>query len=231
MDEEESVLVTTESAEPNGDHASDTFAPSSQYMSIDSHVKRRGQLPIHNQSKVSSRIPSSLQQSHDSSSRSVKSSDDWLDEMDVRRTVPRRHPSPQVLIRPQPRSDVLPYATSKTGLVYDPRMRFHTTFPEQELGEDGHPEDPRRIHAIFEEIRQAGLVRGHENAGEDEREDHCWRISTRPATKPEILLIHTEEHYDFIESLQSKFSPLSILRSLIVDTNTRQDCRRTQSFG
>ncbi|KAF2129034.1 hypothetical protein P153DRAFT_357507 [Dothidotthia symphoricarpi CBS 119687] len=202
MEEEESVVITTEATDLSEDHASSSVAPSRQYMSMNSHIKRRGELPIHNQSRVPSRLPFSLQQSHGSSSRSVRSSDGWPDEMDIRQPAPQRHTSPQVRIPPRPRSDVVPYATSKTGLVYDPRMRFHTTFPEQEIDEDGHPEDPRRIHAIFEEIKQAGLVRGHENADEDEREDHCWRIGIRPATKPEILLVHTEEHYAFVESLQ-----------------------------
>lgn len=76
--------------------------------------------------------------------------------------------------------------------------------------DDIHPEDPRRIHSIFEEIRQAGLV-GSSTAPEDEQtEQHCWRIAIRPASRPEILLIHTEEHYELVKSLQCKPQDLDV---------------------
>jgi histone deacetylase 6 len=83
-------------------------------------------------------------------------------------------------------------------------MRFHAELPDMSINPDDiHPEDPRRIHSIFEEIKQAGLV-GSNTSDEDAEEDQCWRIATRFATRPEILLIHTEQHYNFVASLQSK---------------------------
>jgi acetoin utilization deacetylase AcuC-like enzyme len=93
----------------------------------------------------------------------------------------------------------------------DQVRKFHAELPNMSLSAgDIHPEDPRRIHAIFEEIRQAGLV-GSASAPDDEQtEDHCWRIAIRPATRPEILLIHTVEHYDFVKSLQRKDSFLKL---------------------
>lgn len=81
-------------------------------------------------------------------------------------------------------------------------MRFHAELPDMNINPDDiHPEDPRRIHAIFEELRQAGLV---SSSTSEEDQDHCWRIASRFATRPEILLIHTEEHYDFVKSFQRK---------------------------
>ena len=118
--------------------------------------------------------------------------------------TPARPSSPQVRIPPKPRSSLV-YPTSKTGLVYDPRMRFHAELPDVNINPDDiHPEDPRRIHSIFEEIKQAGLVAS--STSEEDQEDHCWRIATRFATKPEILLIHTEEHYDLVESFEGMYT-------------------------
>jgi histone deacetylase 6 len=74
------------------------------------------------------------------------------------------------------------------------------TIREEEI----HPEDPRRIHEIFQEIQEAGLVQGPEEAEEDAQEDQCWRIQARHATKGEVCLVHTIEHYDFVEALQGK---------------------------
>ena len=96
------------------------------------------------------------------------------------------------------------YVDSRSdNMVYDPRMRFHAELPSETSVEEIHPEDPRRIHSIFEEIREAGLVRGPEHLDNDEHDDFCWRIGIRPAEKHEILLIHTEAHYNFIASLPS----------------------------
>jgi histone deacetylase 6 len=55
-----------------------------------------------------------------------------------------------------PKFKALPYASAQTGLVYDVRMRFHVEAIPTE--DDVHPEDPRRIHAIFEAFVQAGLA-------------------------------------------------------------------------
>lgn len=133
--------------------------------------------------------------------------DDRSDKMDIVRTTPLRRTSPRVRIPPKPRSQALPYATLKTGLVYDPRMRFHAELPSEQSAEDIHPEDPRRIHAIFEEIREAGLVRGPDSSENEENDDYCWRIGIRFAEEHEILTIHTKEHYDFISDLPSKYNP------------------------
>jgi hypothetical protein len=64
-------------------------------------------------------------------------------------------PKVEVLLTPPP-DPVLPYSSSRTGLVYDPRMRYHTEIGANE--DDIHPEDPRRIFEIFNELKNAGLV-------------------------------------------------------------------------
>ena len=198
--EEGSIVVSTEL---NGDSAPDTVDPSdifgdSQTLGIRS---RLDQSPLHRGSKASSRSQtnSTAQLDSTSTSRDARSPD----KMDFTMSTPNRHTIAEVRIPPKLPSTLLPYATSRTGLVYDARMRFHAELPNMSISADDiHPEDPRRIHAIFDEIRQAGLV-GSSSASEDESdENQCWRISPRHATRPEILLIHTEEHYTFVESLQ-----------------------------
>nr|POF11453.1 histone deacetylase clr3 [Quercus suber] len=96
-----------------------------------------------------------------------------------------------------PKADILPYASSQTGLVYDVRMRFHVeTIPSEEVI---HPEDPRRIHAIFEAFVDAGLAWRQGSTG-----DPRWmmgRIDTRLVTKEEVCLVHTEKHWEWIQSV------------------------------
>lgn len=94
----------------------------------------------------------------------------------------------------------LPYATSQTGLVYDVRMRFHV---EPEPTEDDiHPEDPRRIHAIFESFVDAGLAWGDGTKGPS-NEYYMGRIDVRKVTKEEVCLVHTEAHWNWIQSVNT----------------------------
>jgi histone deacetylase 6 len=199
MTEEDSVMVTTEL---NGDTALDTVGLSNLSRRLeDSSPGKKDRLPFHVPFKGSSfsQANGTPKFKTPSSSRPANSPD----KMDFTMSTSGRV-SPEVRVAPKPKSSVLPYASSKTGLVYDARMRFHAEPPNMTLNADDiHPEDPRRIHSIFEEIRQAGLV-GSSSIPEDDSEDHCWRISIRHATRPEILLIHTEEHYAFVKSLGSK---------------------------
>nr|ASV72233.1 histone deacetylase HdaA [Preussia minima] len=126
------------------------------------------------------------------------------DDMDI--TYPSRTMKKvEVRVPPPPRFQPLPYTSSKTGLVYDARMRFHSEPMINEHANDIHPEDPRRIHEIFREIQEAGLVQSPEEESEEEaKNDQCWRIQARFATREEICQIHTNAHYEFVKSLQSK---------------------------
>jgi histone deacetylase 6 len=186
------------STELNGDLTSDTVDPAEIFANFKSPpLPKNEQLPFHSPLKAASLHPPAFQSSEGHVYHSA-SPGAWENG-----TALRRRSSPQVRIPPAPRSLALPYATSRTGLVYDPRMRFHSELPDlASHADDIHPEDPRRIHSIFEEIRQAGLVRGPESSDDESNEKYCWRIGIRPAEKHEILTIHTESHYDFVESLQ-----------------------------
>lgn len=71
---------------------------------------------------------------------------------------------------------------NRTGFVYDERMtRYHCIY--------NHPERPERILFAYEKLLSSGLA------------DKCVRLNSRLATKDEILLKHTESHYELIESL------------------------------
>lgn len=187
---EDEIIDSTElNSGPAADYAAEFVNPTDVLSNPNmAHLPKNAQLPLY-ESTYSMRPTSHLV-------------DARSDKMDFTRTTPQRRASPQVRIPPKPRSQALPYATLKTGLVYDPRMRFHAELPNSSSADDIHPEDPRRIHSIFEEIREAGLVRGPESLEHDEDEEVCWRIGIRPAEKAEILTIHTEEHYHFVEALQ-----------------------------
>ncbi|KAI8943814.1 hypothetical protein NX059_001787 [Plenodomus lindquistii] len=237
MDDEDVPMgedTIIDSTEPNGDLMPETVAPSEIFgAQRTAHLPKREQLPFHNQSKVTSLLqPNSRQPS---SHRTTVSPSGRSDRLNISRRGTARRSSPQVRIPPTPRSSVLPYASSRTGLVYDPRMRFHAELPESSHGADDiHPEDPRRIHSIFEEIKQAGLVDAVTAEG-DAREDQCWRIGIRPATRPEILLIHTEDHYNFVESLQHMSSSQLKYEAERLDSiyfnHSTYDCARLAAGG
>lgn len=209
---EDSILASTE---VNGIHETNTVDPSKIIMS---NNKQGAVSPIkeqllilssHNEIARSSPSPSllvptispSLAMDQDERSRDL-SHTLGSDEMDIESLSSS---NVRVRIPPPPSFPPLSYSSSKTGLVYDARMRFHAEPVGLMLKEDDiHPEDPRRIHEIFEEIRQAGLVQGPEESEEDAKHEQCWRIQARYATKSEICLVHTPDHYDFVESLQYK---------------------------
>jgi histone deacetylase 6 len=103
--------------------------------------------------------------------------------------------------RPRPaKFNNLPYVSSQTGLVYDVRMRFHVEVKPQE--NDVHPEDPRRIYAIFEAFVSAGLAWTPDATGPADY--YMGRIDAREVTKAEVCLVHTEKHWDWIQTLSSK---------------------------
>ncbi|KAF1970095.1 hypothetical protein BU23DRAFT_214609 [Bimuria novae-zelandiae CBS 107.79] len=136
-------------------------------------------------------------------------------------TMPVRKSRVEVRVPPPPFFPPLPYASSRTGLVYDDRMRFHAEDENCNQPDDIHPEDPRRIYAIFNEICEAGLVQESIDCDNEDphlRDEKCWRILIRHATKAEICLIHTPEHFMFVEGLQSK-TPLE-LKALYTDMDS-----------
>jgi hypothetical protein len=78
-----------------------------------------------------------------------------------------------------------------TGLAYDTRMSMHA--------HPTHPESPARIKMIYETLKQNGFL------------NKLGNIRVRPVEKHEAMLVHSEDHWDKVEAIQSK-SP-SILRA------------------
>lgn len=98
-----------------------------------------------------------------------------------------------------PRFPPLPYSSSRTGIVYDERMRFHV---DSDPTED-HPEQPRRILEVFTELNEAGLV-AKPGSRDSQSEFQLLPIPIRAATDEEILMVHSREHLDFVQNLAGK---------------------------
>jgi histone deacetylase 6 len=103
-----------------------------------------------------------------------------------------------------PRKAFLP-----TGCCYDDRMQLHANADFS--ANPHHPEDPRRIVAIMQSFKDAGLV--YTGDGEDLAEllkasptKWMWRIAAREATKAEICLVHTVAHFEWVRALAAKSS-------------------------
>ncbi|KAI9368120.1 hypothetical protein BJX61DRAFT_241562 [Aspergillus egyptiacus] len=90
----------------------------------------------------------------------------------------------------------LPLASLPSGLCYDVQMRYHC---EVRPTADVHPEDPRRIYYIFKELCRAGLVDDVESTRPLVARP-LKRIHARNASEQEISLVHTTDHYAFVES-------------------------------
>lgn len=105
---------------------------------------------------------------------------------------------------PKPASAALPHASSRTGVVYDARMRFHTE-KDTEEEEDIHPEDPRRIYEIYKALQDADLFENEEGStSPEEQAFKLWRIAARFAEPSEITLVHSHDHFRFMETLPRK---------------------------
>jgi len=98
-----------------------------------------------------------------------------------------------------PKFAPLPYSSSRTGLVYDVRMRFHVEpIPKDQ---DMHPEDPRRIFEVYNELVQAGLV--DDPTSPDLIGTYVLlRIPVRSATRDEILACHSQKSFDLVMSFE-----------------------------
>ncbi len=94
-----------------------------------------------------------------------------------------------------------------TGLCYDVRMRFHSEL--QPRKDNVHPEDPRRIFAIYKDLCDAGLVEDPMTPG-PLRQDLLLRIPARQATEAEICLVHTKSHYNDMVRTKCKLSKTAV---------------------
>ena len=97
----------------------------------------------------------------------------------------------------------LQVAMLPTGLCYDVRMRFHCEIMPLNSTEDHHPEEPRRIFAIYQELCKAGLV-DDPMSTRPLVPQPLLRILAREALQEEIGTVHDARHYDFVKSLSSK---------------------------
>ena len=103
-----------------------------------------------------------------------------------------------------------PYTSSlPTGLCYDVRMRYHCELdpPKQRL--DYHPEDPRRIFKIYQELCLAGLVKDDLLNNGTLIPNPLKRIPVRNVTESEVCLVHDKKHYDFMKSTSGGLMPVS----------------------
>ncbi|MCJ1474988.1 Histone deacetylase hda1 [Lambiella insularis] len=98
----------------------------------------------------------------------------------------------------------LPFTSAKTGLCYDARMRFHTELSPPKDRSDYHPEDPRRILFIYRELCEAGLVDDKNMSIHPLASNPVLPIMARPATKPEVCLVHDDAHFEFVKSTSDK---------------------------
>ncbi|CZT10489.1 related to histone deacetylase A [Rhynchosporium graminicola] len=108
-----------------------------------------------------------------------------------------------------------------TGVYYDVRMRLHANADFTESPH--HPEDPRRIEAIFNAFKEAGLIYAGPTVELHEKLKHSpyewmWRISSRYATREEICTVHTASHWEWVMSLREMSS--ESLRQLTRDFDT-----------
>lgn len=123
-----------------------------------------------------------------------------LDDEDVEE-IPRSPKTVEIAIT-KSADPSLPYASKRTGLVYDSRMRFHAELNTDE--DDIHPEDPRRIWEIYKELVSGGLVDEEESPLDYSKNPFkLWRIPIRMAEPAEIALIHTTELYDWVAALSN----------------------------
>ena len=88
-----------------------------------------------------------------------------------------------------------------SGLCYDVQMRYHC---EVRPTADVHPEDPRRIYYIYKELCRAGLVDDPESS-KPLMSQPLKRINARNATEAEISLVHTPDHFAFVESTKGLY--------------------------
>ena len=95
---------------------------------------------------------------------------------------------------------------SRSGLVYDVRMRYHSELPMSVDNQDYHPEDPRRIYHIYRELCKSGLVQDTAISTGSIVEHPLKKINISAATKEEICLVHDAKHYDLMDAIQGTCS-------------------------
>lgn len=78
------------------------------------------------------------------------------------------------------------------GFVYSTEMMIH-------FDPNGHPEQPERISRIHDALEEARCL------------SQMKRLPIRPVRKEESLLVHSEDHWDKVRDIQSKFIQSAIM--------------------
>lgn len=99
----------------------------------------------------------------------------------------------------EPYTSILP-----TGYCYDVRMRYHCELEPPEERKEFHPEDPRRIWKIYQELCNAGLIKNEKLNSGYVIPNPLINIAAREVTEAEVTLVHDKKHFDFIKSTSSK---------------------------
>lgn len=71
----------------------------------------------------------------------------------------------------------------ETGIIYDESMAKHCC-----LWDSSYPECPERFTSVINRCREMKLI------------ERCKELTPRQATKDEILMVHTEEHFQKLEA-------------------------------
>ncbi|XP_015795334.1 histone deacetylase 6 isoform X2 [Tetranychus urticae] len=81
----------------------------------------------------------------------------------------------------------------KTGLIFDVSMTEHKC-----IWDENYPESPDRFSRVLDKMKQLGLV------------DRCKLLQPRPASKKEILYIHTEDHFEKMKITETIDDPVEL---------------------
>ena len=79
-----------------------------------------------------------------------------------------------------------PASTINVGYVWDERMLLHAS-------RTSHPESPNRIIGILSKLRENRLLL------------NMKKLPIRKAEKMEVLLVHSEDHWEKVQAIYSKF--------------------------
>lgn len=74
------------------------------------------------------------------------------------------------------------------GYVYDVRMMHHTPV----FDDLDHPEQPARISGIYKKLRDGGCLK------------HMKMVPIRVVRKSEVMLVHSEDHWDKVQQIARK---------------------------
>lgn len=200
-------------------------AQSSKVILNGSHDKTQSQSPRSRDEALESSLIRNRYRSEDASGlvnqvHSILSLDLPMNGTSVSETVSSTEPDEE-----KPKIHQLQVAMLPTGLCYDVRMRFHCELQPHQRPDDHHPEDPRRIFAIYQALCHAGLV-DDPMSTRPLVPQPMVKIQIRNAEPDEICQVHDARHYAFMNNLIRKCTHRSLTHLLTnaVQTPLRQIC-------